>query len=469
MRTIEADRVRKILKDRKARWSIPDDLRGILDLEEMARDHALGGRKIPPSARLRRMPRFRAVDRERIRIFRGNLHPLLRVLGLLPASWDWRDVDGDDWITPIRSQGGCGSCVVFGVTAAVEAHWRIVQNDPNLAIDMSEASLFFAANRQCNVGDPAYGWHTPAALDMLVDQGVCDEVEYPYVGTNQTAQLVQGDVRTIRLRGYDSTSDTTEMKRWLVEEGPLIASYTVYQDFDVYWNGGANGVYDHTWGDVRGGHVVCVVGYDDTDQCWICKNSWGNGGDDGFFRIGYGEAGIDDLMFLPEDPYRVTTLDRIPYDPASLFIVDEGASGWLLTDGTMRMKMLDNHEDALNALRVARRHTMQCFIGRDNPRPNRRDYLIEYWDGNSGLPHEPLSKTDAISYSPSAALAVDEDAAGWVVTAPVGSTTSRMLMAHDMDDALAGLHLVQRHSRQCFIGRGNTRPDRKAYIMTYWE
>ena len=71
--------------------------------------------------------------------------------------------------------------------------------------------------------------------------------------------------------------------------------------------------------------------------------------------------------------------DCISYNTRSLRIVDEGVNGWLLTDGRSRMLTLDNEEDATAALALARGHTQQCFIGRDNRRPNRKDYIVEYW------------------------------------------------------------------------------------------
>src|SRR5436190_22328070 len=37
-----------------------------------------------------------------------------------PASFDLRSVSGSNYITAIKNQGGCGSCVAFGSTAPVE-------------------------------------------------------------------------------------------------------------------------------------------------------------------------------------------------------------------------------------------------------------------------------------------------------------------------------------------------------------
>jgi sphingomyelin phosphodiesterase len=72
--------------------------------------------------------------------------------------------------------------------------------------------------------------------------------------------------------------------------------------------------------------------------------------------------------------------DCLTYNPADLRIVDEGASGWLLTDGRSRMLTLDTRQDALDALALARRHTKHCFIGRGNARANRSSYIVAYWE-----------------------------------------------------------------------------------------
>lgn len=51
----------------------------------------------------------------------------------------------------------------------------------------------------------------------------------------------------------------------------------------------------------------------------------------------------------------------------------------IATDGRSRMIMLDNEQDAEAALALAKRHKAQCFIGRDNQRPNRCSYIVRYW------------------------------------------------------------------------------------------
>jgi hypothetical protein len=156
--------------------------------------------------------------------------------------------------------------------------------------------------------------------------------------------------------------------------------------------------------------------------------------------------------------------DCLPYDPNNLRLVDEGSSGWLLTDGVSRMLMLDNAADAQDALAVAKRYTAHCFIGRDNSRPNRRDYIVTFWLGNSGLNTSPAQK-DCIAYRQDRLSIVDEGTAGWLLT----DGSSRMVMLDNEHDAQDALQMAKQYQYQCFIGRSNSRPDRKLYIMSYWE
>jgi cathepsin C len=43
----------------------------------------------------------------------------------LPDSFDWRNISGISYVSPIRNQGSCGSCYTFGSMAMHESRLRI--------------------------------------------------------------------------------------------------------------------------------------------------------------------------------------------------------------------------------------------------------------------------------------------------------------------------------------------------------
>ncbi|MFZ3555057.1 C1 family peptidase [Streptomyces sp. BH055] len=216
----------------------------------------------------------------------------------VPSSYDLRDVDGQNFVTPIRDQGNCGSCVAFGTLAAAEGTFRVALKNPELEIDYSEAHLFYChARREGRSCDN--GWWVDRALEAIKNSGVVDEHCYPYTPGDQDCAGLCGSApdRLTYIANWRRYVTPASMKIWLNSEGPLIACFTVYEDFFAY----AGGVYRHVSGGRAGGHCVCVVGYDDEGGYWICKNSWGEDwGEDGFFRICYGEVGIDAEMWTVE-------------------------------------------------------------------------------------------------------------------------------------------------------------------------
>jgi C1A family cysteine protease len=209
----------------------------------------------------------------------------------VPSAYDLRNVGGRNFVTPVKDQGGCGSCVAFGVAAAMEGTFRVQRQDPNLTTDLAEGHLFFchgrSQGRNCN-----NGWWPDQALDTCKQLGVADEACYPYVAADQncTGRCADWQSRVTKVTGYHKVTDRAAMKEWISTRGPLTACFVVFSDFYSY----RSGVYRHVSGGEEGGHCVAVIGYDDAQGCWICKNSWGTGwGDSGFFRIAYGECEID--------------------------------------------------------------------------------------------------------------------------------------------------------------------------------
>jgi hypothetical protein len=222
----------------------------------------------------------------------------------LPERWDWRDVEGVDWTTPVRDQGPCGSCVAFGTMGAFEARINIFSDSPGQDLDLSEQHIF-----SCGFGSCRNGWWYSDAANYLEDHGAPLESCSPYKAVDNNCMESCSDWRSQARKVSDwsvirYSQTVVEQMKLAIMEGPLVGGFTVFDDFFSY----SGGVYEHTWGYVAGGHATCIIGWDDAENCWICKNSWGPGwGDNGYFRIRMGrdEAGIEEhsTVLIPEQVY----------------------------------------------------------------------------------------------------------------------------------------------------------------------
>ena len=220
----------------------------------------------------------------------------------LPAKLDWRDYKGNDYVTGIRDQGHCGSCWAFAMTAGLESYTLINKNMPGKDLDLSEQILISCSG----IGSCDGGYLSPSFIKKT---GLPEESFYPYTATDGNCSNAQANWQenTYKIASYGSVSqDLNKIKSALVKYGPLPTAMMVYEDFMHY----TSGIYSYVSGKKLGGHAVFLVGYNDEEQYFIVKNSWGKKwGENGYFRIAYSEINSDVSFGLSTVAYKPASKD----------------------------------------------------------------------------------------------------------------------------------------------------------------
>jgi C1A family cysteine protease len=207
------------------------------------------------------------------------------VLENLPSLFDWSNLEGGDWTSPVKSQGGCGLCGYFARIGIIEAQFNIFTNNPDLDLDLSEQQHYLGEY-----------WN-------IVDEGC---MPYNCVGGSilETPLCDDADERRQRIEDYISLEGSgefltqEEIKSALITYGPVMVSIgkkEVRTDLKYY----TGGIYEpiETY-PLLGPHAVLLVGYNDEGEYWVIKNSWGTTwGEGGFGRLRYGKCEIEELTF----------------------------------------------------------------------------------------------------------------------------------------------------------------------------
>ena len=214
------------------------------------------------------------------------------IVGAAPSGFDWRSIGGQNFVTPVRNQGGCGSCWAFATAAALESAVLRAENTPGVDLNLSEQVLVSCGTSGGSDAGSCAGGVIQYASNYIRDTGLPLETCYPYTATDGSCGSACGTYNTSTYRivswaDVTGTSPTpSAIRNALLNYGPLVTTMDVYDDFYSY----SSGVYSHTTGDYAGGHGVLIVGYSDAGQYFIVKNSWGaSWGESGYFKIAYSE------------------------------------------------------------------------------------------------------------------------------------------------------------------------------------
>ena len=130
-------------------------------------------------------------------------------------------------------------------------------------------------------------------ITCLEKYGICPETEWPYDVTKFAITppdtCYQSALKNKAIDVTHIVNDMNSMKTSLANGYPFVVGITIYSSFETLYVAKTGLVPMPTRNDtVLGGHAVICVGYNDSKQLWIMRNSWGTDwGDSGYFYLPY--------------------------------------------------------------------------------------------------------------------------------------------------------------------------------------
>lgn len=217
--------------------------------------------------------------------------PLSMTPSLSLESFAW---NGAKTSTIVQYQGICGSCWAF-TSAAVYETGYLLKNSRTLDIS-EQAILDCAVDKNGNdAGSCDGGWYG-GVFDYFMAKGARTESEAEketkYVSKQQPCSSSSKTKYTITKWGYirrdAGIPSVKEMKEAIAKYGAIAATVKVTPAFQAYTSGIFN---EHAAvsgpNDVN--HAITIVGWDDTKQAYLVKNSWGpKWGEKGYIWVEYG-------------------------------------------------------------------------------------------------------------------------------------------------------------------------------------
>jgi hypothetical protein len=211
------------------------------------------------------------------------------------------------------NQGACGNCWVWGSTAAASLDDGHASGAPQLFSTQWFDSDYYATAGQsvCNGGDDTtfanwYNSHPKFIPWTNTGAGYADGSgpSAPATPVSAIAQSPSVGVGNIAVAQIATSSVSQEeaianIKSVLDNHQAVLLAFFLpsagWTDFENAWDNqsettpwaGVDAYNGSTMDSGGGGHLVCVVGYDDTDSAWIVQNSWGttSGRPDGWFEL----------------------------------------------------------------------------------------------------------------------------------------------------------------------------------------
>jgi len=206
-------------------------------------------------------------------------------LNTLPDSVDWRT---KNVVSPVKNQGGCGSCWAFAATETIESN--VAMNTGKAPPLLSTQNMVSCTPnpQHCGGTGGCDGATAELGMEYVKQKGIASEADYPY--TARTGSCNEGKKKTASISGWVKLIENnyTDLVVAIASVGPIAVSVAADP-----WMSYSSGVFTgcrFAPSNVVIDHGVQLVGYG-TDagskrDFWIVRNSWGAGwGERGYIRL----------------------------------------------------------------------------------------------------------------------------------------------------------------------------------------
>jgi len=198
----------------------------------------------------------------------------------------------------IRDQGHCGAHWAINTAAVLSERFCVATaTKTNVPLSIQNMISCDDDNAGCSSGGNVY-----QAWSYLQENGTVSETCWPYssgkdgqVETCRSTCKDSGEWKTYKAKQMKIYTSPADAQKDLMANGPLIATFMVYEDFLVY----QGGIYRHIAGETLGWFTAKIVGWgiDGATKYWIGANVWGTTwGEQGYFRIAMDQCYISNQM-----------------------------------------------------------------------------------------------------------------------------------------------------------------------------
>lgn len=198
-------------------------------------------------------------------------------------------VDLRPFCSPIKSQGSLGSCTGAALASALE---YLYVKDNKIPDDFSILFIYYNERELEGTIEVDNGAYIRDGIKTLINKGVCHEKTWPYIIEDfkkkpSESAYIEGEQHQIL--SYYRCLTLNDVKNSLAEGFPVVFGFSVYENFESQQCAQTGIVLvPNSTERMLGGHAVCAVGYDNSKNALLVKNSWGNTwGEQGYFWLPY--------------------------------------------------------------------------------------------------------------------------------------------------------------------------------------